>query len=116
MAVSGYTADYNYSKYTPLDNTGDQYDVFVSGYKNIRFNIQQTSQLQLDNSTAYNLPGIAYQVYGDTSLWWALLAYNGLNDPLSDVYPGLVLLIPPKAQIQAYISRQSSGSTPTLTV
>jgi hypothetical protein len=116
MAVAGYSGDYNYSKYTPLDNTGTQYDVFQSGYKNIRFNIQQTQQIQLDDSTAYNLPGICYQAYGDTSLWYGLMAYNGLSDPLTDIQPGIVLLIPPKSAIQAYISRQASSSASTITV
>jgi len=116
MSVAGYTGDFDYSKYTPLDNTLDQYDVFQSGYKNIRFNIQQQQQIQLDNSNAYNLPGIAYQAYGDTSLWWAIMVYNGLSDPLTDIQPGIVLLLPAKSTIQSYISRQSSSSSSTMTV
>ena len=116
MAVNGYSGDFNFSKYTPLDNTSDAYDVFKSGYKNIRFNIQQTQQVQLDSSTAYNLPGLAYQLYGDTSLWYGLMLYNGLSDPLTDIQPGTVLLVPPKSSVLAYLSRQSSSSSNKVTI
>lgn len=116
MATAGFTGDFNYSKYTPLDSTGDGYDSFRSGYKNIRFNIQQTQQVQLDDSTAYNLPGLAYQLYGDTSLWYGLMLYNGLSDPLTDIQPGLILLVPTKSDILAYVSRQTTTAQKVLTI
>ena len=113
---SGYTGDFDLYRYTPLDNTATQYDMFRSGYKNIRFNVKQTQQVTLDDSTAYNLPGVAYILYGDTSLWRALLAYNGLSDPLTDIQPGLVLIAPSKADISAYLSRQVTNRNKTLTI
>lgn len=115
MAVAGYTGDFDYSSFTPADNT-NYYDIFRSGYKNVRFNIQPNQQLQLDDSTAYNLPGLAYSLYGDTSLWYSLLAYNGLNDPLSDIYPGLVLNVPTKSDLVAYISRTQSATNTSVTI
>jgi hypothetical protein len=116
MPIAGYTGDFNFSKYTPLDNTRDAYNVFQSGYKNIRFNVQQQQQIQLDNSTAYNLPGLAYQLYSDTSLWYGLMVYNGLSDPLTDIQPGMVLKVPTKADILAYISRQTTTKQQVLTI
>jgi hypothetical protein len=115
MAIGSYTGDFNYSTYTPPDNTG-YYDIFRSGYKNIRFNIQPNSKVTLDDSTAYNLPGIAYAAFGDSSLWRGLLAYNGLNDPLTDVYPGLSLAIPTKSDIVAYISKQTANNSQAITI
>jgi hypothetical protein len=116
MPSTGYTGDLNYSTYTPVDNTGDAYSIFKSGYKNIRFNIQVQQQIQLDASTAYNMPGLCYQIYGDTSLWLGLLGYNGLSDPLTDVYPGLTLVLPAKSDLVAYISRNSNVQNTTVTV
>jgi hypothetical protein len=115
MSVAGYTGDFDYSAYTPYDNTG-YYDIFQSGYKNVRFGMQPNQQFQLDNSTAYNLPGIAYALYGDTSLWYALLAYNGLNDPLTDVYPGLVLQIPAKSDLSNYVTQVTNPQQATVTI
>lgn len=113
--INGYTGDYNYSAYTPADNTG-YFDIFRSGYKNIRFNVQSNTQITLNSSQAANLPGLAYTLLGDTSLWRALLAFNGLSDPLSDVVVGLTLMVPTKAQIQAYLARQNSQGSTTLTI
>jgi hypothetical protein len=115
MASSGYSGDFNYSAYTPYDNTG-YYDIFRSGYKNIRFASQPNQQLQLDNSMAYNLPGLAFSLYGDSSLWYALMAYNGLNDPLTDIYPSLVILIPAKSDLINYISQTNNPQQQTITI
>jgi len=115
MPVSGYSGDFNYSSYTPYDNTG-YYDIFKSGYKNVRFAAQPNQKMQLDNSTAYNLPGLAFNLYGDTSLWYGLLAYNGLSDPLTDIYPGLVLQIPAKSDLINYISQTNNPQQQTITI
>lgn len=114
-AFPGYTPDYDWSAYTPLDSTGTNYDKFKSAYKNIRFNVQQTQQIQLTATDMANLPGLAYRLFGDTSLWRALLAYNGLSDPLSDIAVGIILKVPTKAAITAYLSKQTNvGSTPII--
>jgi len=109
-SVTGYTGDYNFSRYTTLDNTG-YWNVFSSGYKNIRFNIQSSQQIQLTAVDAANLPGLAYRLLGDTSLWRVLLAFNGLTDPISDIATGMILLIPTKAQVIAYLGRQVNTYT-----
>jgi hypothetical protein len=114
-SLTGYVGDYNYSRYTPLDNTG-YLDFFKSGYKNIRFNIVPIQQIQLTSSDAANLPGLAFRLYGDTSLWRALMAYNGLSDPISDIVVGIVLSVPSKADIIAYLSRQTNNKQNSLTI
>jgi len=39
---------------------------------------------------------IAYRVYGDVSLWWAVAVYNRIANPLADLEIGQVLLLPNK--------------------
>jgi hypothetical protein len=63
-----------------------------------------------------NLPGMAYKFYGDTSLWRALMSYNGLSDPLSDIVIGITINVPTKADLQAYLSSQSSNANLTMTI
>jgi hypothetical protein len=113
--MDGYTGDYNWSRYTPLDNSGN-YDKFKSGYKNLRFNVQPNTQIQLKSTDVANLPGLAFRLFGDTSLWRALLAYNGLSDPISDLAVGLVLRVPTKADVIAYLSKQQNNQQQTLTI
>lgn len=109
------STDFNWSSYTPLDNTGQNYDLFKSAYKNIRFAIQPQTQYQLTATDLSNLPGLAYKFFGDVSLWRVLMAYNGISDPLSQVAVGMVLNIPARADVIAYLSKQSANSSQTLT-
>lgn len=102
--------DYNYSRYTPVDNTGKSYSPFKSAYKNIRFAMSPTSTYTIDEADMANLMGIAFRKYADISLWYALLAYNGIQDQVQQVYPGLVLQCPDKSAIIAYISAQQNNN------
>ena len=65
--------DYDYREYTPVDNTVEMRDPFRSGYKNVRFSVMLGSTLVVTSHLMANLPGIAHQIYGDVSLWVALL-------------------------------------------
>lgn len=63
------------------------------------------------------MPGISYQVYGTTSLWRVILEYNGLVDPLNDVYAGMVLNLPDKATITSALTQQQvSTGTNSFTI
>jgi hypothetical protein len=110
------STDLNWSSYTPLDSTGNNYDIFSSAYKNIRFAIQPQTQYQLTSTDMANLPGLAYKFFGDVSFWRILLAYNGISDPLSEVAVGVVLNIPARSDVIAYLSQQSANSGATLTI
>lgn len=114
-SVDGYTGDYNYTNYTPQDNTG-YWDIFRSGYKNIRFNVQPTQQYQLSANDVANLPGMAFRLFNDTSLWRGLMAYNGLTDALNDIQVGIVLLIPTKADLLAYLSKNRNNNQAAVTI
>jgi len=116
MALENYTGDYDWSAYTPLDSTGTNYDIFSSAYKNVRFNVQVQTQYTIKTKDIANFPGLAYTLYGDTSLWRALLAYNGLSDPISDLAIGMVINIPAKASLSAYLSQQSTNKQVTINI
>lgn len=116
MPFPGYSGDFNWSRYTPLDSTGVNWDIFRSAYKNIRFSTQPTTQYQLTAVDIANLPGLAYRFYGDTSLWRGLMAYNGISDPLSQVMAGVVINVPARSDIIAYLSKQTTNGSSTLTI
>lgn len=110
------TREYDYSAYTPIDSSLTQYNIFKSAYRNIRFGVQTSQKVTLTTAEAANLPGLSYRLYGTPNLWRALLALNGLNDPISDVVVGLTLNVPSKADLTAYLSKQQNNSNPTLTI
>lgn len=98
--------DFDYSRYTPLDNTFDNYDVFKSAFKNIRFALPFTGTLVISEADIANLAGLSFRIYGKTSLWRLLLAYNGMQDPIQDMWPGQVLRYPSLAAIITYVNEQ----------
>jgi hypothetical protein len=116
MPFDGYTADFNWGSYTPVDSTGTNYDLFRSAYKNLRFSVQPTTVYQLTAADMSNLPGLAYRFYGDTSLWRALLSYNGIADAISEVAVGLTLQIPAKNDLVGQLSKQVNNVNQSITI
>lgn len=47
---------------------------------------------------------LAFSHYGNAQLWWAIADYNDIFDPVSELRPGLRLLVPPLDLIDAYLS------------
>jgi hypothetical protein len=90
-------------RYMPLTSDGGDLDVFGYRLKNVRFNVPVEKEIILKASDAYNLPGIAYTYLGDASMWHILLDYNGLDDSVNDIVPGLKLRIPQRAALIAYM-------------
>lgn len=112
MATS---TDYDYARFTALDNTG-RFSIFKSAYKNIRFALPATSNYTIDASDLANLAGIAYKVYGDVSLWRLILAFNGIQDPIQDLFPGLVLKLPSKPGLISYLNEQLHSKQETIVI
>jgi len=110
------SSDYDYSRFTPLDNTGKAYDVFRSAYKNIRFALPAVQSIVVTDPDIGNLVGIAFRVYGDVSLWRMIMAYNGMQDPIQDMYPGQVLKFPAKSSVIQYLNSQLQSQQPTITI
>lgn len=110
------SSNYDFSKYTPLDSTGTAYSVFKSAFKNIRFALATSSTYPITEADMANLPGIAYRAFGDVSWWYMLLAFNGIQDQLQEVYPGLILNMPSKSDAIAYLSAQQNTQLTTITI
>lgn len=45
---------------------------------------------------------------GHESLWWVIAIVNGMVDPEMEMYPGQVILIPPRDAVLEFIARVSS--------
>lgn len=97
-----------------LDN--GQNDIWSSTAKNMRFNLASDRTIIVDARWESNLPGLAEEVLGDMNLYWVLLAYNGLVDPIEDVKPGVVLRIPRRKDLVAYLEREISYTEKTVQI
>lgn len=98
---------------TPTNKYLDGYEPTLSTYCNIRFAVRTASTFTVTAANMSNLPGIAYITLGSTDYWRVLLDYNGLYDPLTDIYPGLVLKIPDKAALTSILGKTNNSSALT---
>ena len=99
-----------WSSCTPYNSNVGGYNVFDSKYKNLRYKISSVKQYKVTSTDMANLPGISYVTYGTVDLWRAILEFNGLTDPLSDIYPGVVLRLPSKTALLSVLSESNSSS------
>lgn len=106
--------DFNYSNYTPIDSTGTRYNPFKSAYKNIRFALAASGSHVINEADMANLPGLALRYFNDTSAWRVMLAFNGLQNAIQEVYPGLVLQIPSKDDVSKYLTQQQNNQPVTI--
>lgn len=101
-----------YSEVTPvvqlLDNTYE-IDVLRSSYKNIRWSVKLDKFITIDAAYEANLPGLAFSYYGDQELWRAVLAYNGLSDPINDIVTGTVLAMPDRSSLDNLMAATNSN-------
>ena len=51
------------------------------------------------------LDKLAYTYYGDVALWWVIAERNNLEIPISELYPGMSLVIPDPKYIRETLVR-----------
>lgn len=47
---------------------------------------------------------LSLQLYGTVDLWWVIPQRNGLEDPVFDLVPGMLLFIPPPSLVRGLIN------------
>jgi hypothetical protein len=106
-----------YSEVTPstqlMDGSYDL-DALSSSYINVRFGVPVVQLVTVSAKYAANLPGLAFDFYGSVDYWRAILAFNGLQDPVSDVQVGVVLGLPDQSGLQAFLAATNEDLTQTI--
>lgn len=103
--------DWNQRTPVYLDsNNVYHYDAFKSQYKNIRFILRQSSTYTVTKKDMGRIATISYNIYGTTTFWRILLEYNQIHDPITELYPGVTLAVPDKAQATAYLANSNSSA------
>ena len=93
----------NYSKTSPYVNT-ETFSFFLD-VANIPSIPKDPSDVQyrIDNIYNHRPDLLAYDLYGDSSLWWVFSIRNPniLQDPIYDFLPGATIYIPKKETLTA---------------
>jgi hypothetical protein len=87
----------------PLTSDGLSLDVFTAKFRDIRYILPVQTNITVDASSEANLPYLADKYLQDQDLWWVILMFNGLVDPIEDVTIGTTLRIPDKRSLTALL-------------
>lgn len=68
------------------------------------------------NSITAGLPDlISYVEYGSEQYWWLICLVNGVVDPINEIAAGMNLIIPTKADLDAFIKKVQTPTNATKT-
>ncbi len=94
-----------YTKKSPYYNT-PQNNLYLELLK-IRPVPSETSDFQYTIQSQYrHRPDLlAYDVYGDSKLWWVIVQRNldVIKDPIYDFEPGTIIYLPKKSNLQKFL-------------
>lgn len=107
------TSQYDYSQCTPIvaSDSHYYYNPFKSAYLNARFLLSANQIYTVKLSDLGRLPNIAYRLYGSTNLWRIICQVNQITDPISDIYPGRNLYIPPLSDITDLLNSNNTTTS-----
>lgn len=94
----------------------DRLNYLSARYLNIRFMLTPSQEYVVTAKDEANSFGIAYNVYGDKSYWWVVCFYNGILNPITDIVPGRRLQLPSLADVNAFLTRQTTSEAATVTI
>lgn len=96
-------ARFRIENFFPITDDGQSRSIFRSTTRNMRTNVALSKSFTLTVGDEANLPTLAHEHLGDKDLWWALLMYNGWQDPINDVKSGKTILIPDRGQLLSWL-------------
>lgn len=106
-----------YSESTPVIRLTDNtiaLDLLNSGYVNLRYGATLETVITIDSRYEANLPGLAFDYYGNQEMWRVIMEFNGIQDPLNEVLVGVLIRMPSQASVDAFFTKTSTDLNPTL--
>lgn len=100
--------DLNRAPYLTVGGTPTKpyFDWQTAEYKNIKFLLPPIYRHVCTAADWSNSPGIAFQYYKNTDYWWVVCQYNGIIDPITEFWPGRVILLPGLPELNAYLAER----------
>jgi len=100
-------ARFDVSSYVSCFDDG-RVDIWSAKFINMRFSVTLSRVITVTSGFEANLPALAKKYLDDQNLWWAILHYNGLLDPIHDIRIGAVLRIPDRNSLLSFLENKST--------
>lgn len=108
-------ARYDVSSYVSTYPDG-RVDIWSAKFINMRFSVTLSRVITVTSGFEANLPALAKKYLEDQNLWWAILHYNGLIDPIHDIRIGAILRIPDRNSLINFLENQFTSVTTKFTI
>ena len=108
-------SSYSILRYMTLTQDGNHFNFWDGAFKDMHLYVRQSTTIVVDGQWEANLPGVAYAYLGTPALAWAVLMFNpDIQDPITDVKPGVMLRIPDASSLKDFlalkVTLQNSGN------
>lgn len=109
------STQYDYSQCTPVvtKDSHSYYNPFKSSYLNARYLLATAQTYTVTQADIGRLPNIAMRFYGSVGPWRVLCQVNQIADPINDIYPGRILLIPTLSSITDLLNNSNVANSGT---
>lgn len=88
------SVDHRRANYIPMTIDRQRLDYLRAKYVDLRYVLPPVKHVVVTAAFENNLPALAHELLGDTTLWWALGLYNGIVSPLEDLTVGKQVSVP----------------------
>jgi hypothetical protein len=113
MALT-YDPRFNIENFLATTEDGSSLDLHSAKFRDLPMLVSSSRRVVIDSSTEANLPLLAHTYLGAKELWWAILMYNGMLDPITDVYIGRTVLIPSRTQMISLLEAGNRSNLSTI--
>lgn len=107
---------FDLSNFCSLTDDGQDLDIFGAKFRNLALLSTTSRVITVDSTTEANLPYIAEKYLGTSRLWWTILMYNGLLDPIEDISIGSKLAIPSRSSIITILESGNRSNLNTIEI
>lgn len=104
---------FDLSNFCSVTEDGQDLDMFSAKFRSLSLITSTSRVITVDASTEANLPYLAEKYLGTSRLWWTILMYNGLLDPIEDITIGTRLAIPSRSSL---ITMLESGNRSNINI
>lgn len=107
---------FDLSNFCSLTDDVQDLDMFSAKFRNLSLLASTSRVITVDSTTEANLPYIAEKYLGTSMLWWTILMYNGLLDPIEDISIGTKLAIPSRSSIITILESGNRSNLNTIEI
>lgn len=87
-------------------------DWMAARYLNLQENISRSTVFMIGADTEFRPERISFKFYNTVGWWWVICMFNGVVNPLEDLYAGREILIPDINDVHKFLELSKVSAAP----